>query len=126
MAKAVPILRHSPDDVIVARAAGRAADILGLSNSALARVLGLSEASVSRMKAGTFAPAQDGKPFELALLFIRLFRSLDALLGSDDASKRSWLRSPNLDLGGRPVDLIQSVTGLVAVADHVDAYRARV
>lgn len=118
--------RSSPDDILVAKAAARAADILGLSNAALARVLGLSEASVSRLKAGAFAPAPDGKPFELALLLIRLFRSLDALLGGDDEAMRNWLRSPNLDLGGRPVDLIQTVTGLVAVADHVDAYRARV
>jgi uncharacterized protein (DUF2384 family) len=121
-----PVPHPTPDDALVGKAAARAADILGLKNAALGRVLGLSEASVSRLKAGTFAPAADSKPFELALLLVRLFRSLDALLGGDDYAMRSWLRSPNLDLGGRPADLIQTVTGLVAVVDHVDAYRARV
>jgi uncharacterized protein (DUF2384 family) len=126
MPRAATVSKPIADDVLVARAAGRAGEVLGLTNAALARVLGLSEASVSRMKAGSFAPAPDSKSFELALLLVRVFRSLDALLGGDDAAMRSWLRSPNLDLGGRPVDLVQTVTGLVAVADHVDAYRARV
>ena len=41
------------------------------------------------------ARAED-KSFELALLFIRLFRSLDAIVGGDEAVARAWLRNENL------------------------------
>ena len=57
---------------------------------------------------------------------MRLFRGLDAMMGSDDAASLAWLRSPNLDLDGRPIDLIRSIRGLGAVADYVDDHRAKV
>src|SRR5687767_1743790 len=73
----------------VLRAAGR----LGLSNKALAKIIGVSEATVSRMGAGSYQLAPGDKPFELALLVVRLFRSLDAITGGDEAVAAAWLRS---------------------------------
>ena len=67
-----------------------------------------------------------GKSFEAAQYLLRLFRSLDALLGSDDMAARAWLATPNLDLEARPIDLIDSFKGLMTVCDYVDAHRARV
>jgi hypothetical protein len=57
---------------------------------------------------------------------VRLFRSLDALTGSDDQSAISWLTAENSDLGGRPIELITSVKGLAEVSNYVDDFRARV
>jgi hypothetical protein len=88
--------------------------------------LGLSTATASRLKAGSFRLERPGKAFELAQYLVRLFRSLDALMGSDDRASISWLRTENLDLGGRPVDLIRTVRGLSDVADYVDDYRAQI
>lgn len=110
---------------ILGKAAARAADHLGLPNTVLARVLGLSEATVSRLKHGRYVLPQDGKAFELAQLFVRLFRGLDAIMGGDDEASRSWLRSDNLALRGRPIDLIQSVQGLTGTLAYVDSRRAR-
>ena len=110
---------------ILGKAAVRAADHLGLPNTVLARVLGLSEATVSRLKHGRYVLPQDGKAFELAQLFVRLFRGLDAIMGGDDEASRSWLRSDNLALRGRPIDLIQSVQGLTGTLAYVDSRRAR-
>jgi hypothetical protein len=42
------------------------------------------------------------KPYELSLLLVRLFRSLDAVVGGDEASLRSWMVAANLALGGVP------------------------
>ena len=111
---------------VVTKAVLRAADKLGVSNRDLAKTVGLSEASVSRMGKGTFALAQEGKAFELGLLFVRLFRSLDAIVGGDEAAARTWMRSENVALGGRPLALIQSVPGLVNVLAYLDARRALV
>ena len=114
------------DGALVTKAALRAAGRLGLSNRSLSRIIGLSEASVSRMGGGTFVLASGDKSFELALMFVRLFRSLDAIVGGDDAAARGWMVSNNAALGGAPVDLIQSLTGLVNVVGYLDARRALV
>lgn len=90
----------------------------------VARTLGLSNATVSRLTAGQYVISSDTKPFELAQWFIRLFRSLDALMGSDDAASRSWLRTHNLAVGGKPIDLIQNITALTTVVQYVDSRRA--
>jgi hypothetical protein len=57
-------------------------------------------------------------------LFVRLFRSLDAITGSDDNTSRSWFRGDNVALRGRPIDLIQTVSGLIGVLTYVDSRRA--
>jgi hypothetical protein len=117
--------RSTVDDGAVAtKAALRAAGRLGLSNRVLGRVLGLSEASISRMGSGTFTLSPRDKPFELALLFVRLFRSLDSIVGGDEAAARGWLHSRNAALGGVPLELIQTLSGLVNVVGYLDARRA--
>jgi hypothetical protein len=112
------------DAALVAKATIRAADRLGVTNKALARIIGLSEPSVTRMKRGDFPLEMGRKPYELAMLFVRLYRSLDAVVGGDDAVARAWLTNYNLALKGHPIDLIQSVSGLTNVIQYLDARRA--
>jgi hypothetical protein len=114
------------DAAVVTKAVLRAAARLGLANRSLARILGVSEATVSRMGAGTYLLKTGDKAFELALLFLRLFRSLDALAGGDEQVSRAWLRHDNLALGGAPVALIESLAGMINVVGYLDARRARV
>lgn len=111
-------------DAVVTKATLRAAARLGLQDAVLARVVGVSPASVSRLRSGrTIATAQ--KEGELALLFLRAYRSLDALLGGDVEGCRRWLRAENAHLGGVPLDLLQTVTGLVNVGRYLDAMRGK-
>jgi len=112
------------DSGIVAKALVRGADKLRVSNRALARIIGVSEASVSRLKKGDYPLDANQKPFQLAVLFVRLYRSLDALAGGDDGVSATWLSSPNTALDGIPLELVQSVSGLVNVIDYLDARRA--
>jgi hypothetical protein len=111
---------------LITKAVLRAAARLAVSNKALAGIIGLSEASVSRMGSGDFTLKSGDKPFELSVLFIRLFRSLDALVDGDDAVARAWLRNENTVLGGVPLTLIQSLPGLVHAVAYLDARRALV
>ena len=111
---------------VVTKAVLRAAGRLGLTNRVLAAVLGLSEATVSRMGSGTYVLSPGDKPFELAVLFLRLFRALDAIVGGDQAAARAWLQSENTALGAAPVTLIPSLAGLVNVVGYLDARRALV
>jgi uncharacterized protein (DUF2384 family) len=114
------------DGLVVTKAVLRAAERLNVPQRTLARVLGVSEASVSRMAAGTVTLAPSDKSFELAVLFVRVFRSLDAMLGGDEPVARAWMRNSNSVLGERPIALIQTVTGLMSVVSYLDARRARV
>jgi DNA-binding XRE family transcriptional regulator len=111
---------------VISKAVARAADRLGLTNAALARTIGVSAATASRLRSGTYALEPGTKPYELALLLIRLFRSLDAVVGGDEASLRSWMVTTNRALRGEPRSLVQTATGLVAAVDYVDAARARI
>jgi uncharacterized protein (DUF2384 family) len=111
---------------VLTKAALRAAERLGVSNKILARVVGLSEASVSRMGSGAYTLSSGDKAFELAVMFVRLFRSLDALVHGDDAVAAAWMTNPNAALGGAPLELVQTVPGLVHVLAYLDARRALV
>jgi hypothetical protein len=118
-------IRPAPSEgPVVTRAALRAAGLLGMPNKTLAQTIGVSEATVSRMGAGAYTLAPGDKPFELALLLVRLYRALDALVDGDETAARAWLRSPNLALGGAPIALIQTVPGLVHTLGYLDARRA--
>ena len=125
MARTLSRTEPVADGAVVTKAAMRAAERLGVSNRSLARVLGLSEATVSRMGGGAYMLKTGDKSFELALMFLRLFRSLDALSGGDEQTARAWLRSDNLALGGVPLTLIESLAGMVTVVGYLDARRDR-
>ena len=109
---------------VVTKALIRAADQLGVTARILATVIGVSEATVSRMKRGEFGLEPGTKPFELAVLFVRLFRSLDSIVGGDDKVATSWLTNPNTILDARPIEKLQTVSGLVDVIAYLDARRA--
>lgn len=121
---------HLPEHPDAPRVLGEAVDRIGgfwqLSNARIGAILGLSGPTVSRLRAGSYRLEPGSKPFELAQHLVRLFRSLDSWLGQDDVAARSWLATPNLDLGAAPIDLIATVRGLVRTGDYVDALRARV
>jgi hypothetical protein len=109
---------------VVTKAALRAADRLGIKNNVLARIVGLSEPTVTRMRRGDYVLEAGQKAFELAVLFVRLYRSLDSIVDGDDAVAKSWIRNENAGLAGRPLDLIQSVSGLTNVILYLDTRRA--
>ena len=111
---------------VVTKAVSRAAALLGITNTTLAHILGVSDATASRLRAGHYTVQPGTKQYEFSVLLIRLFRSLDAIMGGEKESVQSWMKAENHALGGVPAELMQSVTGLVATVEYVDAARARV
>jgi len=111
---------------VLSRAVSNAARLWGLSNDTLGKVIGVSGPTASRLRSGSWRLERGTKPFELAQYFVRLFRSLDSLMGSDDQASISWLKSRNTDLDGRPIDLILTIRGLLDVSDYLDDFRAQV
>lgn len=121
---AAPLIEPDPA-AIASKAVARAAERLGMSQTELASILGLSRATVSRLVAGRYRLAPAGKEWEMALLLVRLFRSLVAIVGPGPEAAR-WLRSPNENLGDTPIRAIASAEGLVRAVHYLDAARARV
>jgi DNA-binding XRE family transcriptional regulator len=116
----------SPDaSAVLTKALLRASERLGLSQAALARTIGVSEATASRVARGRSTVDPATKEGELALLLLRAFRSLDALVGGDADAARAWMHAENDHLRGVPAARIQSVEGLADVAIYLDALRAR-
>ena len=111
--------------MVLSRALLRAAAALGVNGQTMAQIIGVSAASWSRLAAGQRTVDPATKEGELALLFLRLFRSLDALVGGEAEKARSWLRAPNAHLSAVPLECIQSVAGLVRVDEYLDAVRGK-
>ncbi|PWE32075.1 transcriptional regulator, XRE family protein [Maritimibacter sp. 55A14] len=121
LATKLPDVSHDPGRVM-AKAAFNAGRELGLTQREIAAAIGVSEATVSRMRDGGYALA--GKPYELAVCLVRVFRSLDAIAGGDPDTIRGWMRHDNADLNGVPRALIATAPGLVSVMAYLDAARA--
>lgn len=111
---------------VLSKAVVRAAERLDLTQAQLARTLGLSPATASRLCAGSWQLAPDSKPWELAALLVRVCRSLDAITGGKVDAMRAWLHSGNAALGGEPVRRLPSCEGLIDVLHYLDASRSRI
>ncbi len=109
---------------VLAKATARASVLLGLSGAALARVIGVSEPTVSRVLSGSRPLNPASKEGELATLLVRVFRSLDALVGGNDLQRLAWMKGPNDALAGVPIQLIEKAEGLVATLSYLDGMRA--
>ena len=121
----LPAPKPASNAMVLSKATVRAARLLAFSQRELARILGVSDATASRLFAGRYQLSPErAKEWELALLLVRLFRSLDALWGHEVAAHK-WLASNNLALAARPVDLLHSVEGLVRVVNYLDSARGR-
>jgi DNA-binding XRE family transcriptional regulator len=112
--------------LVLTKATLKAAEYLGLTQATLAKVVAISPASVSRMSKGNHLLTPDRAEWQLAALFVRLFRGLDAIVAGDEKSLRAWMQNYNTDLNGIPADLIQTIPGLVGTVEYVDASRAPV
>jgi transcriptional regulator with XRE-family HTH domain len=112
--------------IVVTKAVWRAALALGLSQKEFGKVIGVSESTASRVASGKVTLDVDKKEGELALLFVRLFRSLDALVGGSEKKARAWFSSENSHVSGIPKERVQTVEGLVHVTQYLDAMRGKI
>ncbi len=106
---------------VLAKALLNAGRELGLTQAELGAIVGKDRTAISR---GGIDP--DSKAGELALLMIRAYRALFALVGGDAAQMKHWVHTDNHHVGGVPSAQIRSVQGLLRVVEYLDAIRAKV
>lgn len=124
MPVAKSIAKPDPSAVLT-KAVARAAEQLGITKALLAVILGVSPPTVTRLYSGAYRLDQRRKEWEFALLLVRVFRSLDSIVG-DQQTARRWLNNENRALNGKPIDLIRRTDGLVRVVQYLDASRGLV
>ncbi len=122
----IQAVRHPGAAAVLSQATVRAAEQLDLQQRQLARVLGVSGATVSRLTCGTWQLTEGSKTWELAVAFVRLYRSLAAITGGAREAMRAWLHSHNDALGAAPAERIVSAEGLFDVLRYLDAARGRI
>lgn len=123
-----PATAKKPDPAaagaVLTKAMLRAAGFLGLTNAAVARIVGVSESHISRMAKGERTLDVGSKPAELAALLVRVYRSADALVGNSEQHRKAWMTSFNRAFNAAPRDAIEHVEGLARVVRYLDGARA--
>lgn len=120
--KTIPVV--STKRKVLSKAVVNTADRLGFTKNKLSRVLGLSPATVTRLYAFSYDLSPGRKEWDFGVLLVRLFRSLDALLGGSHEDTLAWMNSENKGLAGqKPSDLVETTEGLVSVVHYLDTCR---
>ena len=110
---------------VLTKAVVKAARLLEINQWRVAATLGLSESTVSRMFGGKYLLDPKCKEWELGALFVRMFRSLESITGSDERA-RAWHHGRNDALGAPPIEVIPRAEGLIRVLHYLDAARGRI
>lgn len=116
------VLKTQPQPAqVLATALLKAGKELGLSQAVLEKAIDRDRSSISRK--GIDPETKSG---ELALLLIRVYRSLFALVGGDSVQMKHWMKTANRHTGGVPAEQVRSIQGLVGVMEYLDAMRGKI
>jgi len=100
-------------------------EFFALERKDLRDILGISEPTLARIHAHDRPIQPDSKEGELAILLVRVYRSLYAILGGDEDACRKWLRSKNVYFEKTPLESMKSIQGMIEVVQYLDAMRGQ-
>ena len=112
---------HTDVKALLSKALLNAGKAFGFNQTELAEIVGRNRTGLVR---DGIDPAS--KSGELALLFIRLYRSVFALTGGEPSAMKHWINTENRYFEAVPRQLIKSAEGLVRVNHYLDAMRGKV
>lgn len=123
----LPMAAPSERAAVLTTAAAEVARRLNLGPSMLARIVGISQPTASRLMKGQYQLRESAKEWELAAHLVRIYRSLFAMVGGDEGLARDWLNAGNRAFAGDPpINQMQRIDGLLNVGRYLDAHRSRV
>ena len=105
---------------VLAEAILKTADLLGLSNTQLAAVMGLDLASMNQIEFSAVLEPTSAHG-EAGILLIRLYQSLSSLTGGDSEWIDYFMNAFNTATDGVPIQQIQIIKGLEKVLTVVEA-----
>jgi uncharacterized protein (DUF2384 family) len=122
-------IQHSPKpsaDLVLTKAILNMAKFYRLNGKDLSELLGISESGISRLHLGTKLIISQHKEGEIALLLLRIYRSLNTIVGQDHDKAIAWLNHDNLSFTNqKPIECMKTITGLVNVLQYLDAIRGK-
>lgn len=116
--------RHE-EEIILSKALIKLCSFYHFSGKELASIIGISEASATRLHQGKKLISPKTKEGELVLLLIRIYRSLNALLSNNHEKAKAWLYSHNTYFQNTPINAMKTIPGLVSVINYLDAMRGK-
>ena len=106
---------------ILAKALLNAGKSLNISQAEIGRIVGRDRSTLQRYGVDPESPSG-----QMALLLVRCYRSLYALMGGDLEQMQHWMHTCNQHIDGLPAEELHSISGLVHVCDYLDAIRGKV
>lgn len=122
--KASNNLQHQ-EELVLTKALCNLSKLYSLSGKDLSQIIGISESGISRITQGTKFISPQSKEGEMALLLLRIYRSLNAMLGNNHEKAQLWLNSPNKYFHNKPIEEMKSIPGLIGVLNYLDAMRGK-
>ncbi len=115
------LLKSSPTpSELVSNGILRAVEDLDLTGNAVARIIGISAATFSRLRAGSWRFQEGSKPYELALALLRIHHALKSVMSGNIERMRKWLRARHDAFGAAPVERLAQIQGLFGVLHHLE------
>lgn len=118
--------KNAEKEAVLTKALLNMAALYHLNGKVLSEIIGMSEAGVTRLHQHKKTISPNGKEGELVLLLLRLYRSLNALVGNNHEKARLWLASSHNYFTQKPIEHIKTVAGLVDVVNYLDAMRGKI
>ncbi|TCB64875.1 hypothetical protein E0H88_14575 [Acinetobacter sp. ANC 4216] len=113
-----PLSQHINKSEVLAKAAWKAAEQLGLKPEQFIKILHLEGGDSDLSELQMLDPSsQQG---EIALILIRIYKAIYSLNGGDIDWMHHFLNSPNLLTGGVPIKQMESMSGLLSVLQTVE------
>lgn len=116
---------HHQEEVVLTKAICNLSKFYSLSGKDLSKIIGISESSASRISQGTKLISPYNKEGELALLLLRIYRSLNAMVGNNHEKAKLWLNSQNKYFQNKPIEEMKTIPGLINVLHYLDAMRGK-
>ncbi len=116
---------HHKEEIVLSKALCNLAKFYSLSGKDLSKIIGISEPSASRLSQGKKLISPHTKEGEIALLLLRIYRSLNAMVGNNHEKAKLWLNSQNKYFKNKPIDEMKTIPGLIRVLNYLDAMRGK-
>lgn len=116
--------RHQ-EELVLTKALCNLVKFYSLTGKELSQIIGISEPTATRLSQGKKLISPYTKEGELVLLLLRVYRSLNALVGNNHEKAKLWLNSQNKYFSNKPLDEMKTIAGLINVLTYLDAMRGK-
>ena len=113
------------EEAVLTKAVNNLVKFYSLTGKDISKIIGISESGASRLGQGNKLISPHTKEGEMALLLLRIYRSLNAMVGNNHEKAKFWLNSQNKNFRNKPLEEMKTIPGLIAVLNYLDAMRGK-